>query len=481
MKICFAASEIAPFAKTGGLADVAAALPRQLHRNGHDVRLFMPFYGRIDRRTGAFHRVEFIQDIDVKLDWRTYRFSLWSAPLVAAGPAVYFVDCPELYQRDEIYTRDADEPRRFALFCRAVLESCQRMAFGPDIFHLNDWHTGLLPLMLRTVYDWDLLFRASRSVVTIHNIGYQGVFGAEAIQECGMGAWSHLFDQAELRLGRVNFLRTGLLYADALTTVSPTYAREIQTPEYGVGLDGLLRARSSSLVGILNGVDYDEWSPEKDRYIPHRYSRARPEGKLRTKRHLLEQLDLDFDPAAPLAGIVSRFVPQKGFDLCFPVLPELLATNDMRLIALGSGDRRYEEFFSWLQQRFPRRVVYHRGYSEELAHLIEAAADLFLMPSRYEPCGLNQMFSLRYGTIPVVRRTGGLADSVEPFDPANGTGTGFLFDPFTPDGLRLALDRALATWRNRGAWKRLVANAMACNFSWERQARHYETLYAALR
>ena len=480
LRIGFAASEITPFAKTGGLADVAAALPLQLHRLGHDVRLFTPLYSTTNRDGRDLVRVEFAQDVEVKLGWRTYRFSLWTTPLTDDGPPVFFVDCPDLYRRPQIYTSDADEPQRFALFSRAILETCQRMGWSPDVIHCNDWHTALLPLMRRTVYEWDSLFNTTRTLLTIHNIGYQGVFGADAVEGLGLAEWGHLFDQDDLREGRVNCLRTGLLYADLVSTVSPTYAREIQTDSYGMGLAPLLRTRSERLVGILNGVDYDTWSPDKDAHIPHRYSRKRPGGKKKNKRYVLSELKFSGDEAAPLLGIISRLAEQKGFDLCVPVLPEILATTNLRIVALGTGETRYEEFFAWLQQRFPGRVVFHRGHNNELAHVIEAGADMLLMPSKYEPCGLNQMFSLRYGTIPIVRRTGGLADTVRLFDPQTGQGTGFVFEDFTPDGLRWAIDLALRAYDDRPTWKRLMANAMAENFSWETQAHHYVEIYSWL-
>jgi starch synthase len=480
LKICFAASEMAPLAKTGGLGDVAGALPAHLYRLGHDVRPFLPFHAQIDREGGEFHRVDFLQDVPLRVGWRRSSFSVWTTKLPGTGLPVYLIDCPELFHRSAIYTGELDEARRFALFSRAVIESCQRMGWSPDLFHCNDWHTALIPLLLRTVYAWDEMFHHSRTILTIHNIGYQGVFPAEEVRELGLAEWAHQLDQDDLAAGRFNFLRCGIIYADLVTTVSPTYAQEIQTEHYGMGVEDLLRARRHRLVGILNGVDYAEWSPEKDRFIPHRYSRQRPAGKRKNKRYLLEQLGLPNGDRAPLFGIVSRLVHQKGFDLCAPVLPELLATRDVRLIALGSGEARYEEFFTWLQRRFPGKVVYHRGYHEELAHLIEAGADLFLMPSRYEPCGLNQMFSLRYGTIPVVRRTGGLADSVAGYDPQTGEGTGFVFDHFTPEGLHWAVEAALGTYRDKEAWRRLVSNAMAENYSWERQAERYVELYGWL-
>lgn len=476
LKICFVASEVAPFAKTGGLADVASSLPAELTRRGHDVRVFMPYYRQVDRGLAGEEVAEGIRDVGVELGPRTYHFSAVRATLTDGRTPLYLIDCGDLYQRGALYTQDADEAQRFAVFARAAIECCQRLAFAPDVFHCNDWHTALLPLLLRTIYEWDSMFRPTGTLMTVHNLGYQGVFPAEVLGSIGLERWSHLFDQEDLAAGRLNYLRTGLIYADHVSTVSPTYAREIQTPEFGMGLDPLLRARRSRLHGILNGVDYASWSPESDAYLPHRYSREDLAGKARNKRELIERLHLAPAPDAPLLGIVSRLAHQKGFDLAFDVLPDLLARRDVRLVVLGTGERRYEEFFERLQDRFPDRVCYHRGYHEELAHLVEAAADMFVMPSRYEPCGLNQMFSLRYGTIPVVRRTGGLADSVRPVD-GRGGGTGFVFEHFAPDGLRWALGAAIDHYADRAAWGRIVRNAMAEDFSWQAQADPYVELY----
>ncbi len=478
LKICFAASEVSPFAKTGGLADVAAALPARLRQIGHDVRVFLPLYSSIASAGRDLGHVDFIRNVEVRMDWRTYSFSARTGRLPGSDVEVYFIDCPALYDRPAIYTMDADEVQRFGLLSRAVVECCQRMAWAPDVFHCNDWHVALIPLLLRSIYEWDKLFLRSKTLLTVHNLGYQGTFPAEAIDGLGLAGFRHLFDQEDLRAGRLNLLKNGLIYADRVSTVSPTYAREIQTPEYGLGLQDLLRARSRSLVGILNGVDYDLWSPESDSFVPHHFSAKRPAGKAKNKAHLLASLGLQPADGAPLVGIVSRLTPQKGLDLCFDVLPDLLAREELRLVLLGQGEAAYEEFFERLQRSFPGKVCFHRGYHEELAHVIEAASDMLLMPSRYEPCGLNQLFSLRYGTIPVVRKTGGLADSVEPVD--GDRGTGFLFEHFTPEGLRWALDQALAAYRDPQRWKRLMQNAMAKDFSWKRQAPLYVELYEGM-
>jgi starch synthase len=479
LKICYSASEIAPFAKTGGLADVSSALPRELRRQGHDVRAFFPRYSCL-RDEPELREVEFARDVPVWFGGREYRFTLMTGEDSSTGLSLYFVDCPDLYDRETIYTSGPDEHRRFALLSRAVIESCQRMGWAPDVFHCNDWHTALTPLLLRSTYQWDSLFSRSRTLMTIHNIGYPGTFGGEAIGDLGLGEHAHLFDQQELAAGRMSFLRSGLLYADLVSTVSPTYAREIQTEAYGMGLDGLLRTRSTSLIGILNGVDYDEWSPESDPFIPKRYSAERLDDKRANKLHLLSELALPANADAPLVGMVTRLTRQKGIDLCTDVLPDALASTDLRVAVLGTGDARYEQMFSTLQQRFPGRLVYYRGYSNELAHLIEAGADMFLMPSLYEPCGLNQMFSLRYGTVPIVRKTGGLADSVRLFDERTGEGTGVVFEHYDARALARALNYAVGLYRNRPAWERLMRNGMAEDFSWERQARKYVEVYAHL-
>ncbi len=477
--ICLVASEVAPFAKTGGLADVAGALPRYLSRRGHDVRVFLPLYSSVALAPGDHHPVDFLTDLELSMGERRVRFSVITARLAGSELFVYAIDCPELYHRSSIYGAD-DDHLRFAFLTRAAIECCQRMGWAPDVFHCNDWHTALLPLYLRTVYRWDHLFERSRTLLTIHNIAYQGVFPRSVLPEVSLDGDAHRFDRSDLDAGVVNFLKTGLLYADLLSTVSPTYALEIRSGELGMGLQELLRQRSESLVGILNGVDYSEWNPETDEFLPAHYSADDLSGKRANKEALLDELGLAPAPEAPLLGIVSRLTPQKGFELLYDVLPQVLAERDVRLVVLGSGAPDYEGFFGSLQGSFPERVCFYRGFSEELAHRIEASSDIFLMPSRFEPCGLNQMYSLRYGTIPVVHRTGGLADSVRQWDWERQTGTGFLFENFDATGLRWALGSALATYDNRDAWRRLVANAMASDFSWERQVDRYIDVYRRL-
>jgi starch synthase len=477
LSICFVASEAVPLAKTGGLADVAGALPRFLHSRNHDVRLFMPMYSSIDVRRLELHPVEFLQDVPLELGAHSFRFSVLMARMPGSPLMMYLVDCPALYDRPGIYSGAADEHLRFLLLTRAAIASCQRMGFAPQIFHCNDWHTAFAPLFLRSIYAWDRLFAATRTILTIHNVGYQGVFSATAASDLGLGPHAHLLHQDDLRHGRINALKHGIIYADVVSTVSPTYAREICTEQFGMGLEATLRTRPGGVLGILNGVDYGEWNPQTDRFVPHHFNAQDLSGKEGTKQHLLQTLRIEARRRTPLLGIVSRMTIQKGFDLLFDALPRILRERPLRVAVLGSGEHRYEEFFAHLQRSFPAQVVYHRGYHEGLAHLIEAASDMFLMPSLYEPCGLNQMYSLKYGTVPIVRRTGGLADSVQPYDPDSGAGTGIVFDDYNSAAVAWAINAALDLYQDEARWLRIVRNGMAQDFSWERQGAHYVELY----
>jgi len=473
-------SEVAPFAKTGGLADVAAAVTRFLGREGHDVRLLMPFYECIRAGDWKIEPDPRLAGIDVPMGEQTFRCSISRVALPDSDVEVLLLDCPQLYGRDRLYGYDSDEYLRFGVLSRAAPVLCQWMEWAPDIIHLNDWHTALTSLYLKAEQGWDELFAKTKTLLTLHNIAYQGVFPESVLGELGLEQHRELLHQDDLEQGQINFLKTGILYADALTTVSETYAREIQTPDFGMGLQEMLKARSDSLFGIINGVDYGEWSPETDELIAQKYSAADLEGKVANKRALLEAFDLAYDERAPLLGIVTRLAAQKGLELLMEVLPVVLKESDARLVVLGSGDEKYEKYFQWLRDAFPEQAGFYRGYHNELAHQIEAGADVFLMPSRYEPCGLNQMYSLRYGTVPVVRRTGGLADTVEPFDAATGKGTGFVFDEFSGQALLDSIREALVVWKDRAAWKQLVQNGMARDFSWDRQGKHYLELYRRL-
>jgi starch synthase len=476
-RICQIAAEVTPFAKTGGLGDVVSGLSGFLDRTGHDVRIFLPFYAQLARERDRYVPVGFIQDVPVQLGPHRFHYSLRTAKLPGSDVDVYFVDCPALFGSGGIYHGDWTDSLRFALLTVAAFEGCQRMGWSPDIVHCHDWHTALAPLYLRAFFDWDGLFHRTRTVLTIHNLGFQGLVDTRRIVDLGLERHAHRLD---LSPGNFNFLRNGILQADVVTAVSRTYAREIRTPEKGFELDGLLRARGDRFFGIVNGVDYGEWSPETDPHIPHHYSAEDLSGKAAMKRALLQATGMDEGTGAPVLGVVSRLTGQKGFDLAFGVLPELLSRRDLRVVALGSGEPHYEEFFHRLQGSFPGRAWFYQGFNNELAHWIEAGADLFLMPSKFEPCGLNQMYSLKYGTPPVVHKTGGLADTVELFDSSNGSGTGFVFDHFEPQGLRWALDYALDTFSHRDTWERLMRNGMAKDFSWDVQGREYVELYGRL-
>ncbi len=480
LTICFVASEIAPLAKTGGLADVTGALIRYLHGAGHDIRAFLPLYSSIDLDSVATTAVDALHDVPLELGPHRYRYSVVEARLPGSQAPVYLIDCPALYARGRLYTADPDEHVRFLALTRVALECCQRLGWSPQILHCHDWHTAFAPLFVRTIYGWDRLFQPTRSVLTLHNVGYQGVFSAAAVDDLQLGGGRYLLHQDDLRAGFINSLKHGILYADVVTTVSPTYAREIRTPEYGMGLEQVLRARGDSLVGILNGVDYDEWDPRVDRYLPQHYDAGRLAVKGDLKGQLAARLGLACGPRTVLAGVVTRLAAQKGVDLLIDALPTVLGSRDVACAVLGSGEEPYERALGALDRAFPQRLAFHRGYSEELAHWIEAASDLFVMPSRYEPCGLNQMYSLRYGTVPVVRETGGLADSVQRYDPSSGAGTGVLFKPYTPEALQSALGAALDLYADPSHWTRIVRNGMTQDFSWMRQGTRYVELYERL-
>ena len=474
------AAEVAPLSKTGGLADVAGALTRQLAALGHDVRLFTPAYASIDRAACAARAVPQLQKLRITVGVQSFVCSLLKGRLPGGAP-VYLIDCPPLFARPSIYTSDADEHVRFLVFTRAALTACREMRWAPRIVHCNDWHTAFAPLFLKTLYKDEPLLAPARTLLTIHNIGYQGIFPATQAADVGLDPadFPRLY-QPDLAAGYINALRHGILYADAINTVSPTHAREICSDEYGMGLQDTLRARASVVSGILNGVDYQEWDPRHDRFLPEHFDPDHLAVKARLKGVFLERHGLDGSAGVPLAGIVSRLAAQKGIELMFGALPRVLAARALNFVALGAGEPQYEAFFAKLAADFPGRVHFHQGYDDALAHWIEGASDMFLMPSRYEPCGLNQMYSLRYGTVPVVRRTGGLADSVEHFDPQSGRGTGIVFNDFDVPGLEWALNSALDLYAQPQLWSRLVHNGMAQDFSWARRAQEYLALYETL-
>jgi starch synthase len=479
LRVCFIASEVAPLAKTGGLADVAGALAKYLHSAGHDVRVFMPLYRQVERRNLDIWPVDFLRNVSVQLGAHALAFDVYTARLPGSRAMIYLIDAPALFDRDTIYSAAVDEHLRFILLTHAALLCCQRMGFAPDILHCNDWHTGFGPLLLRTVYAWDQLFRGTRCLMSIHNIAYQGLFDAGLRDDIGLADAAHLLDSSELAAGRVNPLREGVKHAHHISTVSPTYAREIQTSAFGYGLDPLLSQRAGALTGILNGVDYEDWDPRNDRFLTRRYGPEQLNVKDELKQDFLQRLGLATVARSrvPLLGMVSRLASQKGFDLVMAALPSLMQRHGFFCAVLGSGDARYEKFFRELAHLHPTRVSFRAGYSEEHAHWIEAASDMFLMPSQYEPCGLNQMYSLRYGTVPIVRRTGGLADSVQHFDPGTQRGTGVVFNDYDVGGLTWGIETALGWYAQKNLWRKLVRNGMAQDFSWQSRVSEYVALY----
>jgi starch synthase len=480
IKVALVSSEIFPFAKIGGLADVSGALGKYLSKKKVDIRLITPLYSGTDTSISAFYPVDFLKGLELWFGNRHIYYSVHTAKIPDSDANVYFVSCPELYNRYSLYTDDADEHLRFALLCRASIEICQKMNWAPDIFHCNDWQSALIPLYLKTHYSWDQLFKKSKTLLSIHNIGYQGSFNSGIIEELGFADFTHLLDDFDLKASVFNFMKTGVIHADKLSTVSKTYAKEIQTEEYGAGLDPMLQYRKENLYGIVNGVDYDEWSPEKDQNLEFHYSAKNLSGKKKNKQSLLDMLKLEFSAKRPVIGMITRLVDQKGIDLIINILEHLLYHRDLQVIILGNGEARYRDFFNFLKGKYPDKLAFCAGYNNKLAHLIEAGADMFLMPSKYEPCGLNQIYSLKYGTIPIVRKTGGLADTVQPYNWEKQTGTGFVFEEYSESDLDWAINYALETFGHRAAWKKIMANAMKMDYSWEKQVLKYTELYSKI-
>ena len=472
MRILMVGSEAQPFAKTGGLADVLGSLPRALARLGQEVDLVMPRYRGITEgvRTGT---------LEVALGTQVATADVYT--MDDAGVRVHFIDRAEYFDRDYLYgigSKDyADNPERFAFFAQAALQIASR-ATGYDVVHAHDWQAGLVPALAARMFRTGQVRQRIPTVFTIHNLAYQGVFDASWLLRLGLG-WDLMRIDALEYWNRISYLKGGIVFSRLVTTVSPTYAREIQTPELGFGFDGILRARSADLIGILNGIDYDRWDPSRDPHLPVPYDATRLEGKSAAKREVLERFGFIADDNAmrrPLVGMISRLVDQKGFDL-LAALADELPRLDATFVLLGTGERQYEDLWLALSARYADRISAKIGFDEGLAHLIEGGADLFLMPSRFEPCGLNQMYSLRYGTLPLVRATGGLADTVRNFDAATGEGTGFAFAEYSPQALLGTLRWALGVFQDRGAWRRMQQAGMREDYSWEASARTYLEAY----
>ena len=486
LNVLFLSSEVDPFAKTGGLADVSSALPQAIKELGHEIRIMMPRYRFISERKYKLHDIIRLKEIPVLVGKQTELGNVKSSFItnLKEKVQVYFLDNANYFGRDGIYQSPVghkeykDNDERFIFFCRGVLETLKRLGWQPDIIHCNDWQTGLVPAYLKSLYSNDPFLKPIKTVFTIHNMAYQGAFAADSFAKSGLPKSFFNIDGVEA-YGKFNFLKTGLHFSDSITTVSQKYAEEISgSDEYGAGLSGLLSKRKKDLHGILNGIDYHVWNPATDDLIYRKYDVKSLDAKPDNKRALAERFKLPFKETTPIIGAISRLVEQKGFDLVLEIIEELMKM-EFQLVLLGDGEKSIERAFENLQKKYPEQIGVFLGFDPELSHLIEAGSDLFIMPSKYEPCGLNQMYSMRYGTIPVVRATGGLDDTVEDHS-GNGKGTGFKFEKFDSKELLKALQRALKVYQQPEEWKKLMRNGMAKDFSWEHSARQYVNLYKEL-
>ena len=481
------AAEAFPFVKVGGLADVVGALPKYLRPLGAEPTVVIPAYRDIPHDRHGIKPFTEIPEFPVPMGPGSASAEIYRGVFPGTDIEVFFIGCAEYFNRGGVYDDPAthegfpDNMERFVFFMKAGLELLRRLGIPADIVHCHDSQTGLIPALLATAYASDPGLARAGTLFTIHNLAYQGVYPKEALYWAGID-YRRFYPTSPFEFwGKVSFMKAAIEYADRISTVSRTYAREIQSsPEFGHGLEGVLRRRSADLIGIVNGIDYQEWNPDSDPWLPARFSHRDLAGKAVCKRELLTAFDLPVEERrVPLVGIVSRLTDQKGFDLIAHGI-ERIAAMDLKMVVLGNGQRRYHELLAAIAARYPERFAVRFGYDDRLAHWIEGGADIFLMPSRYEPCGLNQLYSLRYGTVPVVHATGGLDDTVAEWDPTTGAGTGFKFTPYTPAAFRAAVERALSTRANPAAWTRLVANGMAQDFSWDRAAAEYVRLYGEL-
>jgi starch synthase len=485
MKILLASSEVVPFAKTGGLADVCGALPRELAKLGHEVNVFMPLYQCVSQ--GDFQIEMSDRALEIPIGNRVEEGYLFHTTIPDSDVKVWLVGHNDYFNRPGLYGENGqdypDNCERFTFFSRAVMESIRILDLQPDLVHVNDWQTGLIPALLKCEYHHNPMYENIASLITVHNLAYQGSFAPEQMSLTGLD-WKHFnYEQMEF-FGRLNLLKTGLVFADAINTVSPTYANEIQTPEQGCGLESVLQHRAADVSGIINGIDDTQWNPAIDGLIPHKFDiNSWPAGKAACKKQLQSDFRLDENPDVPLIGIVGRLATQKGWSLILPVMRRWLEDpdNHAQWVVLGTGDPDYHVVLSALQQSHPRKFALTLGFSDQLAHQIEAASDMFVMPSEYEPCGLNQMYSMAYGTVPVVRRTGGLADTVVDANLrtiGEGTTNGFSFTDFTPDALDHTLRRAARMYyEDKPCWRQLVNEGMSRDWSWTASAKAYESLY----
>ncbi|KPK98730.1 MAG: glycogen synthase [candidate division Zixibacteria bacterium SM23_73_2] len=485
MKIAIVSPEVFPFAKTGGLADVAGALPKEIAKLGHDVKVILPFYKTIDEKNLSLKNLN-LQMPELPVASNKVKVKLKSLDNKESTVEFLFLDYKPFYNRENLYIdpksgkdyQDNDE--RFILFSKGVIEILKSLDWSPDIIHCNDWQSALIPAYLKTIYAGDSFFKNTATVFSIHNIAYQGIFPKESFKKIGV-AENLFYPISPFEFwGKVNFMKAGIIYADVINTVSEKYKEEIQkSSDFGYGLEGVLSSRGTDLYGILNGIDYSEWSPENDKYIPFKYSFKDLSGKEKNKKELLSNCGFPKGKKdIPLIGIISRLADQKGFDLLEKIGDEILSLN-LRIVLLGTGELKYHDYFLGLERKYPEKIKVNLTFDNPLAHLIEAGSDMFLMPSKYEPCGLNQLYSLKYGTIPIVRETGGLADTIQDFNPKTKKGTGFVFKNYDPDELLDAIKGALKVYQDKKLWKKIMLSGMAKDFSWESSAKKYVELYKA--
>lgn len=478
MKIFFVSSEVVPFAKTGGLADVAGALPKALQELGHEVKVFLPRYKKVDR--DKFRLKPFLTGLEVQIGNSAERFDILEAKIPGSIAMAYFVENERYFGgRDELYGvagKDyEDNLERFTLFCKAAVEFLKKSEFRPDVVHCNDWQSALLIAYLKVWYKDDPFFKKTATVYSIHNMGYQGTFPKDKLWITGMGWDQFVPDKLEF-WDKLSLTKAGFVYADVINTVSETYAEEIQTPEYGHGLDGLMRARRDDLYGIINGIDYEIWDPEEDAYIPINFSSDCVAEKSEIKLALQKEMELPQSKTVPLIGIISRLADQKGFDILASDIEKIMHLK-CQMAILGLGEPKYHELLKEMRQKYPEHISVRFGFDDPLAHRIYAGSDMFLMPSRYEPCGLGQLISFKYGTVPIVRKTGGLADTVTEFYPATGKGDGFTFEEYTAKALHGAITRAVGAFSRKASWKKLVEKVMEYDYSWGASAKKYVALY----
>lgn len=478
MNILFLTSECVPFVKTGGLADVSGALPKELSKFGHCLKVIIPLYKQIDIKKLGLKKNNKYCGINLTIDDFKYTYNIWECKKDEVE--YYFIECQLLFNRENIYTNDVDEHIRFIFYQYSALNLIQRLQWKPDIIHLNDWQTSLVPELLKTVFNWDRLFKDTKTFLSIHNIAYQGSFSAKSFKSSGLpekdfapfGKYEHY--------GNFNFLKVGIISSDIVGTVSPTYALEIETKEYGCGLEDVLLSRGDKVHGILNGIDTDIWNPGKDSLLIKNYNYKTLINKQENKQKLLYEAGLEHDDKIPLFGIVSRLAWQKGFEIFENILDNFLK-NHIQFIILGSGDQKYVKFFNDMMKIYKDKLFFYNGYNNKLAHLITGGADYFIMPSRYEPCGLNQMFSLNYGTVPIVRKTGGLADTVKDFENDKINGNGLVFENFVADELLGKLNFAIELFKDKQNYSLIQNRGMQMDFSWNTSAKKYDECYKKLK